>query len=168
MAAPLDDNSYFVLLNGEIVGYTNCPDEAVANIRMLDYPGESPYYAPSIYSSASDRTVQIHTEDGRIVRPLLVVAKLHLLNPNANVDCLIKQGVLRYVDAAEISTLDVALIPSILETRSEKPHLLEVHANLILGVTAALIPLLQANQSPRNAYQTSMGPYVVFCGRAHV
>ena len=97
----------------------------------------------------------IHTEDGRVVRPLLCVDRLqHALDGNHSVDDLLDLKVLRYVDASEIATLDVALYPRVMLERTVQ--LLEIHAHIILGVTAGLIPFLQANQSPRNAYQTSM------------
>lgn len=69
---------------------------------------------------------------------------------------------MRYVDSAEISSLDVALNMRTILERETKPDLLELHAHLMLGVTASLIPFLQANQSPRNAYQTSMGQTGIF------
>ena len=71
------------------------------------------------------------------------------------------------VNAAEIATMDVALNPQILlerQNQNKSVDFLEVHAHLMLGVTAGLIPLLQTNQSPRNAYQTSMDPCVPLWG----
>lgn len=65
------------------------------------------------------------------------------------VDDLIERGVLRYVDATEVAAAEVALFPSDARCGATKKTLLEIHAHLMLGVTAALIPLLQANQSPR-------------------
>jgi DNA-directed RNA polymerase subunit B len=167
---PEHTSSSYVFLNGEIVGYTNNAMDTVQQIRSIPLPavfvihenscpipGPAPYCASSVYSTVTDATVYVHTEDGRVVRPLLTVPQCAVLTQEANVDALLQSKVLRFVDAAEITTLDVALFPATLHTRPDV-DLLEVHAHLILGVTAALIPLLQANQSPRNAYQTSMGP----------
>ena len=87
----------------------------------------------------------IHTEDGRVVRPLLCVDGLQrALDGNHSVDDLLALKVLRYVDASEIATLDVALYPRVMLERTVQ--LLEVHAHIMLGVKAGLIPFLQANQ----------------------
>ena len=153
--------SQFVLFNGEIIGHTEDPNKTVDQVRLLEPPGEQPYCSPSVYVSPCESTVCIHTEEGRIVRPLFCATKCADMSPGAtDVQVLLDQRVLRYVDAAEIATLDVALDTTILGERRKHGRtvdLLEIHAHLILGVTAGLIPLLQANQSPRNAYQTSMG-----------
>ena len=155
-------DTHFVMLNGDILGYTDDPCETVNRIQQILPPGaecilvssenapcfrQQPYYAPSVYISPCDNTVYIHTEDGRVVRPLLCVDQLqYALDGNHSVDDLLELKALRYVDASEIATLDVALYPRVMRERTVQ--LLEVHAHIILGVTAGLIPFLQANQSP--------------------
>lgn len=67
-----------------------------------------------------------------------------------DVDALIQGRLLRYVDAAEIASLRVALEPSV--ARQRPVDLIEVHAHLILGVTAALIPNLR-----RDSYLVIVG-----------
>jgi hypothetical protein len=157
---PQRTDSHFVLLNGEIIGYTDDPDTAVQRLRNVPPPGQQPYYSPSVCVSVTDGTIHIHTEDGRVVRPLLIPSQLPVGVENAAIDELLRDKMLRYVDAAEISTMEVAMSPRSMHWHSK--DLMEVHAHLILGVTAALIPMLQANQSPRNAYQTSMVPRASF------
>lgn len=147
------DTSTLVLLNGDIIGYTEDAAQTVEKLLRLDAPGDHPYCSPSVYISPCDHTVHIHTEDGRVVRPLLEASKLNEIDPSREpcVTKLLRRNLIRYVDASEIATLDVAL-----NLKGVRPHqnnqLLEVHVHLILGVTAGLIPLLQCNQSPRNAY----------------
>ena len=129
-----------------------------------------PYCIPSVYVAPCDGSVYIHTDDGRVVRPLLTVRPGSSAwvrprdRPPGDVAGMLTAGDLRYVDAAEVGALDVALDPGAVAARLGQGinvDLMEVHAHLMLGVTAALIPLLQANQSPRNAYQTSMGRQAV-------
>lgn len=100
-----------------------------------------------------DGSVNIHTDEGRIVRPLLTVSRSTgiWVRPQhrapTDVAGLLADRLLRYVDAAEISMLDVALDTQTVLQRCKNNtpvDLLEVHAHLILGVTAALIPLLQS------------------------
>lgn len=100
----------------------------------------------------------VHCDEGRIVRPLLLAPDNNHNNNNGAlpwttaavvdrpVEQLLLSGALRYVDAAEICTLNVALSPG---DRRPDTDLIEVHPHLMLGVTAAMIPLLQCNQSPR-------------------
>jgi hypothetical protein len=155
------DDARYVLLNGDVLGRTPDPVGFAARVRALPPPGAVPYAATSVHVSACDHTVYVHTDEGRVVRPLLVVGggaewRRPPFAPG-EVDAMLAAGVLRFVDAAELATRDVALDPTTLRARREAVDLMEVHAHLILGVTAALIPFLQNNQSPRNAYQTSMG-----------
>lgn len=90
---------------------------------------------------------------------------------SGSVEELLESGRIRYVDAMEAATADIALFPEDARNgrkagtlffyggkkRDPPPNLLEIDAHLMLGVTATLIPIIQCNQSPRNAYQTSMG-----------
>lgn len=129
-------HSSLVLFNGEIIGFTENPMGTVQLMRDVVIPGESPYHAPSVYVSMCDQTVHIHTEDGRVVRPLLVVSKLGdgAAAPMKSdmVNAMVADGILRYVDAAEIATLDVALSQDVLQARSYKADLLEIHPYLML------------------------------------
>lgn len=167
-APPADgDTGVYVLLNGDLVG--TCPgdpEDLADRIRQLEDPGDVPYAVASVYVSACDGTVYVHTDEGRVVRPLLTVGRGRPYwerppyAPGA-VDAMLAAGVLRYIDAAEVSSLEVALDPGVVAARGGTVDVMEVHAHLMLGVTAALIPFIQANQSPRNAYQTSMGRQAV-------
>ena len=163
-----DGGSSFVVFNGEIIGCVMDPVNFVATIRQMDALGEAPYHSFSVYHSPCENNVYVHTDDGlsdsgwptttvciSIVRPLLCHAGMHATTPELiamDVSTLLERKWLRFVDAAEIITLDVALSPAVMQQRQTPPDLLEVHAHLMLGVTAGLIPLLQTNQSPRNAY----------------
>lgn len=150
----------YVLLNGEIVGSCKDPQVVADAVRELAPPGILPYAAQSVYVCPCDQCVYIRTDEARVVRPLLRVAGGWTAPATEeSVDALVSRGAIRYVDAAEVAVLDLALDPEV--SRQRPVDLLEVHAHLMLGVTAALIPLLQANQSPRNAYQTSMGRFGV-------
>ena len=70
------------------------------------------------------------------------------LDMSVDVCDLLNSKALLYIDAAEVYTLNIALGPE--NIQSGTFDLMEIHPHLMLGVTAALIPLLQANQSPRS------------------
>lgn len=131
-----------------------------ANVGFMRQP--TLHLSPSVYVAASGH-VLIHTDEGRIVRPLLTwpLAERDIIAQP--IDRLLELGALRYghggvntppwtsVDAAESATLDILQEPNRIQEAPDRHYdLCEVHAILMLGITAACIPLLQCNQSPRN------------------
>ena len=121
---------------------------------------------------ASSQHVYILLDEGRILRPLLgqwlfeckpIIGCVWPLQNDlayyneASVDDLLQSEQLRYMDAAEVSNRNVCLDPTKPDPTRDDYDSTEVHPILMLGVTAACIPFIQCNQSPRNAYQTSMG-----------
>jgi hypothetical protein len=93
----------------------------VEAVRQIPPPGPRhlPYFAPSIYVAPCGDHVYIHCDEGRLVRPMLTVPQacdgrrwaVSGVLANTSVEQLLNAGALRYVDAAEISTLNVALFP---------------------------------------------------------
>jgi hypothetical protein len=166
---PLDDAdtaAVYVVFNGEMLGLTRDPEGLVYDLRrrIRSRGSVHPYDVPTAYVSPCGGHVYVYHDEGRIMRPLLVVRDGHLPDPARSLDALLSDGLIRYVDAAEIGTSDVALlrrtteggVPPVVRRAPDVSHLrakqsrgvavdlMEVHAHLILGVTAALIPFLQA------------------------
>ena len=88
------------------------------------------------------------------------VAKIKELNSYSEDDKRV-QGVIEFIDIEEVNNCMIAMTQSMLETRTAQyitqyTHR-EIHPGLILGVLACVIPFPDHNQSPRNAYQSSMG-----------
>ena len=71
------------------------------------------------------------------------------------------QGVIEFIDIEEVNNCMIAMNQNMLDTRTNqyitKYTHREIHPGLILGVLACVIPFPDHNQSPRNAYQSSMG-----------
>ena len=71
------------------------------------------------------------------------------------------QGVIEFVDIEEVNNCMIAMAQK--DLNSKTGHYItkythrEIHPGLILGVLACVIPFPDHNQSPRNAYQSSMG-----------
>ena len=104
------------------------------------------------YALASSGHVYIHTDEGRIVRPLLhwplVLPSLEIYN-ELDVDDLLRMRALRYVDAAEAHARNIHMDATRPVTGGEDDRdLAEVHPILMLGVTAACIPFLQPGSPP--------------------
>jgi hypothetical protein len=119
--ATTDAADRLVFLNGDILGHTHDVHTLVEAVRRVPPPGPRhlPYFAPSVYVAPCGDHVYIHCDEGRLVRPLLTVPQacdghrwaVSAVLANASVEQLLNTGALRYVDAAEISTLNVALFP---------------------------------------------------------
>lgn len=107
--------------------------------------------------------VYINTDEGRLLRPLVVVEggkpKLtpthikYLQEGKWNFWDLVERGIIEFLDPDEEEN---AYIAELLEdVTSEHTHL-ELWPAGILGVSASTIPYIEHNQSPRNTYQSAM------------
>ena len=66
---------------------------------------------------------------------------------------LIQGGIIEYLDAEEEENTFIAM--KIEDIKEETTHL-EIAPSTILGITAAIIPFPEHNQSPRNTYEAGM------------
>ena len=74
-------------------------------------------------------------------------------------DDTLKLGLIEFLDVEEEETSMIAMRVEDLENTeycSTYTHC-EIHASMILGVCASIIPFPDHNQSPRNTYQSAMG-----------
>ena len=106
--------------------------------------------------------VYVHADDGRVCRPLLVVANLARLPALLAADyhsddlfgLLLRAGVVEYVDKQEEAEYVVA--PDAAAARAGGCSHMEIHSGSLFGHSTAQIPFSNHNQAPRNMYQTSM------------
>lgn len=86
------------------------------------------------------------------------------------------QGVVEFMDVEEVNNSMIAMLPHDLKEQytinndRSQPHQYitkythcEIHPGLMLGVLACVIPFPDHSQSPRNAYQSSMGKQAMSC-----
>lgn len=86
------------------------------------------------------------------------------------------QGVVEFMDCEEVNNSMIAMLPHDLKAQytvnadRNMPHQYitkythcEIHPGLMLGVLACVIPFPDHSQSPRNAYQSSMGKQAMSC-----
>jgi DNA-directed RNA polymerase II subunit RPB2 len=68
---------------------------------------------------------------------------------------LLKRGFVEFLDVEEEETAMIAMTLSDLKSKKSKKYdytHCEIHASMILGVCASIIPFPDHNQSPRNTY----------------
>jgi hypothetical protein len=146
-------STLLLALNGEIMGTVADAADLVVNIRGLTILHTLPLHlTPSIYVGACGH-VYIHIDDGRIIRPLLRWPTDIKCAP-LKVDSLLSEGWLRYLDAAESSTHDICMDPCNPDT-DRTYTMSEIHAILMLGITAGCIPLLHCPDASERAPNAS-------------
>lgn len=151
-----------VFVNGDLIGSTDKPMDLVSELRGLKRNGAISFDT-SIVNDFTKLEIRVHTDAGRVCRPLLVCQEGKPLiesDPNARgsfSDMLI-HGLIDIVDADEEENLYVAMFRK--DLTREHTHC-EIHPSMILGVCASSIPFPDHNQSPRNTYQSAMGKQAI-------
>ncbi len=118
------------------------------------------------------RELWISTEAGRIIRPVYYAPALREIAANSVLleqikgckswDELLmwespsKKHLIEYIDPGESDGVYIAITPDKALDDDSTTHA-EIHPCTVLGTTASFIPFPDHNQSPRNAYQSSMG-----------
>lgn len=124
----------------------------------------------SIVRDITKKEIKFFTDSGRVQRPLYIVenSKLKirkgeifkLIGDKIDFEELLKNGIVEFLDVEEEETAMIAM--TLADLRGKKAlrydftHC-EIHASMILGVCASIIPFPDHNQSPRNTYQSAMG-----------
>ncbi|KXA89684.1 DNA-directed RNA polymerase subunit B, partial [candidate division MSBL1 archaeon SCGC-AAA259D14] len=151
-----------VYLNGKLLGPVENGKEFVRAVREKRREGGISEQVNITYYSET-KEVMINSDQGRSRRPLIIVEngepqlteeiEERLKNDEPEWDDLIKEGVIEYLDAEEEENAYVAVTPE--EVTEEHTHL-ELDPIGMLGISAALIPYAEHNQSPRNTYGANM------------
>lgn len=144
-----------VYLNGRLIGTTESSQEVMKDLKQLRLEGViSP--ETSISFDQGYREIDIWSDEGRIVRPLIrvengvpLLKEEHLeklKNKELSWDNLISMGLMEYLDAAEEENALIALTEK--ELSKDHTHL-EIDPSIIFGISAGLIPYLNHNMSTR-------------------
>lgn len=131
---------------------------------------EEVYRYANICWNLDESEIEIFTDGGRPVRPLLVVKDGELLLKPHHIEQICKEnwtwedilnaGFVEYLDTAEqtnvcpAGTIGGTLIAMFPSQITEKHSHCEIHPCMIFGVAASVIPYPDHNQSPRNTYQS--------------
>jgi DNA-directed RNA polymerase beta subunit len=164
-----DAQSTVVVVNGDIVGVHLNPHELYRDLKTLKRMGIV-NVSTSIVWDIFHREIRIHTEGGRLVRPLLVIENNALcgdVSSHRNWEDMLMHGLVEYVDVEESNFNMIAIKVEDLHRGNKGVHKqpmythLEIHPSMMLGVLAGSIPFSDHNQAPRNCYQSSMGKQAI-------
>ena len=157
------DGRIQVLVNGCIVG--SCD-------RLLAFATEFNRYRRSdmidnnvsIVRLINENEVHIWTDDGRVLRPLFALGprnKVLYRESNAKTwNEHIKEGTIVFRDVWELEQAVVAMTEE--DLKKNRCDYMEIcPASTMMAVMASVIPLSNHSQSPRNAYQASMGKQAI-------
>ncbi|MFW9962080.1 MAG: DNA-directed RNA polymerase subunit B [Candidatus Sifarchaeia archaeon] len=151
-----------VFLNGRLVGVHPAPQVLVKTIRQKRRAGEIDNQTNIAYYEDTHE-VQVNCDAGRVRRPVIVVenGKSRLTDEHLRMVLetewgfldLLRNGNVEFIDAEEEENTLIAMYPE--DIGPNTTHL-EIVPSTILGISAALIPFPERNQSPRNVYMAGM------------
>ncbi|MBD3407494.1 MAG: DNA-directed RNA polymerase subunit B [Candidatus Lokiarchaeota archaeon] len=151
-----------VFLNGRLVGVHPAPLVLAKTIRQKRRAGEINHETNIAYYE-NTHEVEVNCDAGRVRRPVIVVenGKSRLTDEHLRMisegewkfSDLVRNGIIEFLDAEEEENTLIAMMPD--EIGPNTTHL-EIVPATILGISAALIPFPERNQSPRNVYMAGM------------
>ena len=151
-----------VYLNGRLIGITEKADEVIVELKKMRLEGVFPPEVSISYNEI-DRQIDIWSDEGRIIRPLIRVENgksllseenlQKLKNKELKWDNLVSLGIVEYMDAAEEENALIALKDE--DVTPAHTHL-EIDASIIFGIAAGIIPYLNHNMSTRVTLGSNM------------
>jgi DNA-directed RNA polymerase II subunit RPB2 len=168
-------NETRVFLNGSWIGMLINKDveEVVDTLRKAKRSGQLHIHTGIIWKNHF-KELWITTEAGRVIRPVYYAPaireiaadksgtlKQQIMNISDWNQLLLWESptgkhLIEYIDAGETEGTYIAMDYTKAVNDTSTTHC-EIHPSVILGTTASCIPFPDHNQSPRNAYQSSMG-----------
>ncbi len=180
-----DSKGTEVYLNGKLMGKRKTePDTLIKKLRTLRREGKIPFTI-SISFREENNEIQVYTDKGRVLRPVVVVEnkkplltevyEKELIDGKVSWTDLVNKGIIEYIDAEEEENAYIAIDAAHLT--ADHTHM-EVAASLILGVSASFAPYPEFNSAPRVTMASAMAKqslglyasnyYVRFDSRANV
>jgi DNA-directed RNA polymerase II subunit RPB2 len=162
-----------VFLNGSWIGLLRNEDASnvVDVLRKAKRAGQLHIHTGIIWKNAY-KELWITTEAGRVIRPVFYAPTIREISasgalrqqimdiPDWNQLMLWEspsgKHLFEYIDAGETEGAYMAMDYDKCIEDTTTTHC-EIHPSVVLGTTASCIPFPDHNQSPRNAYQSSMG-----------
>jgi DNA-directed RNA polymerase II subunit RPB2 len=162
-----------VFLNGAWIGMYSgtVANDAINDLRKAKRAGIIHNHTGIVWKIPM-KELWITTEAGRLLRPLIYAPALREIAVSAELTAEVNsikdwnqlllwetptgKNLIEYVDPGESDGIYVAMSMDKALTDAHTTHS-EIHPSVTLGSVASNIPFPDHNQSPRNAYQSSMG-----------
>ena len=151
-----------VYVNGKYVGAFAKPKDLCKAFRKMRRQDKLPRETSIAYYEKLDE-IQVNTDAGRVMRPLIVVdnGKSRLTDKHRQKlktnqmtwDMLVNEGVLEYLDAEEEEDALIALSE---EEITPKHSHVEIDPLVIFGISTGFIPYLAHNQASRDNLGSNM------------
>lgn len=151
-----------VYLNGRLIGVTDKPLETITDLKKMRLEGVFPPEVSISYNEV-DRQIDIWSDEGRIIRPLIrvengksLLTEEHLQkleNKELKWENLVSLGIMEYMDAAEEENALIAIKDD--DLTPEHTHL-EIDPSIIFGIAAGIVPYLNHNMSTRVTLGSNM------------
>lgn len=143
-----------VFVDGMWIIDVSNPTAACEELRGMRRKGAFSAEASITYLQR-DNMLLINTDEGRLIRPLMVVKDgcIATVPPDTAFVDMLATGIVEYVDALEEESLYIAFYPG--DLTSDHTHC-EIHPSTMLGIAASAVPFPHCNQAPRNVYQAAM------------
>jgi DNA-directed RNA polymerase beta subunit len=157
------DGKNLVILNGRVIGTCD-------NLFRFSKEFEEHRRSDTINGNVSmakidfEKEIHIQTDEGRLLRPLFALGPrnkvLYKENPNGSWDDHVRDGSIVFREVWELEQSVVAMCEE--DLKKNRCDYLEIYpAGTMMAVMASAIPLSNHSQSPRNAYQASMGKQAI-------
>ena len=160
-----DEGRCHVFVNGRWIGdLWRDPLEFIREFRRLRRHKIVPFSVTVSYDHVL-RSVHIHSDDGRILRPLWNLRDYDwaaicevLASSTITWNRLVDDEYIVYVDSNELEYAWVAMRP---EDITPEHEFMEIHPVAMFGVCVNVIPYVDHIQAPRITYQASMGKQAI-------
>lgn len=157
------DHKVLIIINGNIIGSCDNGSEFYKSFnkyRCSDLIDNT----VSIIWIKDENEIHIQTDEGRLLRPLFAIGErnsiLYKKNSTFSWNDHVLNNNIVFRDVWELEQSIVAMTEE--DLKKNKCDYLEINpAATMMGVMASVIPLSNHSQSPRNAYQSSMGKQAI-------
>lgn len=152
-------------MNGNWMANTCQPIKFLQEFRQLRRSGNLNYQTSITYTQ-NCKQIQIYSDGGRCIRPLLLVENNQIkLKPrhfseSHSIEHLVKNGLIQFLDVEEEETVLIAFNCNDLQQNTNYTHC-ELHPSLIFGVCASFIPYSNHNQATKNTLASAMSKQTI-------